>query len=115
MPVSNEALTTLATAKALQGTNKNLIPEQSNFKQWRDHAYSQWRLATKDTELRGFHELRAAYACERYAQITGSSAPVISGSRTVARELDHKARVVIALELGHSRTDVLVAYLGSAK
>ena len=115
VPVSNEALTTLATAEALQGTNKNLIPEQSNFKQWRDHAYSQWRLATKDTELRGFHELRAAYACERYAQITGSSAPVISGSRTVARELDHKARVVIALELGHSRTDVLVAYLGSAK
>ena len=45
----------------------------------------------------------------------GSPAPVISGSRTVARELDHKARVVIALELGHSRTDVLVAYLGSAK
>jgi len=115
VPVSTEALNTLQAAKALQGNSENLIPEKVSFKQWRDHANSQWRLATRDSEIRGFHELRAAYACERYQQITGSPAPVIGGFRAAVRELDHSARLIIALEVGHSRADVLVSYVGSAK
>lgn len=97
------------------GNRKNLIPEHQNYIQWRNHAYNQWRLVTQETEIRGFHDLRAAYACERYQQITSHPAPVITGKRTGSKALDHKARYILALELGHNRINVLVAYIGSAK
>lgn len=47
--------------------------------------------------LKGFHELRAAYACERYEQLTGFPAPV-NGGRVHGedRELDQRARQQIS-------------------
>ena len=97
------------------GQHNNLIPESLNYIQWRNHAYSQWRLATRETDIIGFHDLRAAYACERYQQITHEPAPVMTGKRTASKALDHQARSIIAFELGHNRTNILVAYVGSAK
>ncbi|UDU80667.1 integrase domain-containing protein [Pseudomonas sp. HN2-3] len=63
--------------------------------------------------LKGFHELRAAYACERYWQLTGRAAPVngCHGYR-IDRELDLQARQKISIELGHNRIDVISAYVG---
>ncbi|MBZ3664885.1 site-specific integrase [Pseudomonas monteilii] len=63
--------------------------------------------------LKGFHELRAAYACGRYEQITQHSAP-INGGRCcqVNRHLDRVARGQISYELGHGRIDVVAAYIG---
>ena len=116
VPVTKEGLKLLQTAQKLQANNKNLIPEKYNYAQWRDHAYSQWRLATKDTAIRGFHDLRAAYACERYQEITGRPAPVLADNkRTADKELDQKARSIIALALGHGRPQVLQSYIGSAQ
>lgn len=63
--------------------------------------------------LKGFHELRAAYACERYQQITHHRAPVNGGKCfQVAERLDREARRQISYELGHGRIDVLAAYIG---
>ena len=63
--------------------------------------------------LKGFHELRAAYACERYEQLTGHAAPVNGGQcYRIDRELDRQARRQISLELGHNRIDVVSAYIG---
>ncbi|HGT3366007.1 TPA: integrase domain-containing protein [Pseudomonas aeruginosa] len=63
--------------------------------------------------LRGFHELRAAYACERYEQITQHRAPINDGQcGLVDRYLDHEARRQISSELGHGRIDVVAAYIG---
>ena len=63
--------------------------------------------------LKGFHELRAAYACERYEQLTGHAAPVNGGHcYRIDRELDRQARQLITLELGHNRIDVVSAYIG---
>ncbi|MDZ4325110.1 MAG: integrase domain-containing protein [Pseudomonas sp.] len=64
-------------------------------------------------KLKGFHELRAAYACERYEQITNHLAP-INGGRCyqLAPHLDQKARAQISYELGHGRIDVVSAYIG---
>ena len=63
--------------------------------------------------LKGFHELRAAYACERYEQITQHLAPVNGGqSIRVDRSLDREARRQISYELGHGRIDVVAAYIG---
>lgn len=63
--------------------------------------------------LKGFHELRAAYACERYEQLTGHAAPVNGGHcYRIDRYLDQQARQQISVELGHNRIDVVSAYIG---
>ncbi|KAA0994380.1 integrase [Pseudomonas sp. ANT_J12] len=63
--------------------------------------------------LKGFHELRAAYACERYEQITNRLAPVKGGiCYQLDPHLDQEARVQISYELGHGRIDVVSAYIG---
>ncbi|MFJ4397548.1 integrase domain-containing protein [Pseudomonas sp. NPDC089396] len=63
--------------------------------------------------LKGFHELRAAYACERYEQITQHPAPINGGQCCQAdRNLNREARKKISYELGHGRIDVVAAYIG---
>ncbi|CAM3705506.1 Integrase [Pseudomonas reidholzensis] len=63
--------------------------------------------------LKGFHELRAAYACERYEEITHHRAPINGGQcPEVDRYLDREAREQISYELGHGRIGVLAAYIG---
>ena len=63
--------------------------------------------------LKGFHELRAAYACERYEQITHHLAPINGGRcRRLYPRLDREARLQISYELGHGRIDVVSAYIG---
>ncbi|WP_444757598.1 integrase domain-containing protein [Pseudomonas sp. A014] len=63
--------------------------------------------------LKGFHELRAAYACERYEQITQHRAPINGGQCCqVDMTLDREARRQISYELGHGRIDVIAAYIG---
>ncbi|PYG96196.1 integrase, partial [Arthrobacter stackebrandtii] len=63
--------------------------------------------------LKGFHELRAAYACERYEQITQHHAPINGGHCCqVDRNLDREARRQLSYELGHGRIDVVAAYIG---
>jgi len=63
--------------------------------------------------LKGFHELRAAYACERYEQITLHRAPIIGGQCCqLNQHLDREARRQISYELGHGRIDVVGAYIG---
>ncbi|QNH79624.1 integrase domain-containing protein [Pseudomonas protegens] len=64
--------------------------------------------------LKGFHELRAAYACERYEQITQHHAPINGGQCCqVDRNLDRQARRQISYELGHGRIAVVSAYIGA--
>lgn len=63
--------------------------------------------------LRGFHELRSAYACERYEQITLHRAPINGGHcRQLDKNLDREARRQISYELGHGRIDVVGSYIG---
>ncbi|SNB59740.1 MULTISPECIES: integrase domain-containing protein [unclassified Pseudomonas] len=63
--------------------------------------------------LKGFHELRAAYACERYEHITQHPAPINGGQcYGVDRHLDREARRHISYELGHGRIEVVAAYIG---
>jgi uncharacterized protein with PIN domain len=66
-------------------------------------------------DLKGFHELRAAFACERYEQITQHRAPINGGHCfAVDRRLDREARIQISYELGHGRIEVVAAYIGGA-
>jgi len=61
--------------------------------------------------------LRHSYAQERYGDLTGRLAPVAGGASaselSEAEKLqDHKARLQISEELGHSREEVTAVYLG---
>ncbi|WP_409264641.1 integrase domain-containing protein [Pseudomonas sp. KCJK9000] len=63
--------------------------------------------------LKGLHELRAAYACERYEHITQHPSPISGGqSFQINKHLDRGARMQISYELGHGRIDVVAAYIG---
>jgi len=66
--------------------------------------------------LKGFHDLRAAYACERYEHITQHRAPINGGQCCqIDRCLDRETRRQISYELGHGRIDVVAAYIGGWK
>lgn len=63
--------------------------------------------------LKGLHELRAAYACERYEKITQHRAPINGGQCCeLDKHLDREARRQISYELGHGRIEVVAAYIG---
>ncbi|TQV78013.1 integrase [Exilibacterium tricleocarpae] len=115
VPVNSNTLNTLKAAADLQGKANNLVPENRTYAQWRDHANSQWRNVPKTAPIKGFHDMRAAYACERYQYITGYPAPVIAGQRLASKDIDRQARSVIAQQLGHNRRDVVSSYIGSAQ
>ena len=115
VPINDNNLAALKQAAEIQNNERNLVPPNINYVQWRDHAYNQWHSATKNTAINGFHDMRAAYACERYRAITGHPAPVFAGERQAGKTLDTQARTIISQELGHNRPDVIAAYVGSGK
>jgi hypothetical protein len=68
--------------------------------------------------IRKIHDLRAAYACERYEQITGHPAPVIAKRQAMSKaelRMDKEARRIISRELGHERIEICNSYIGSCK
>ncbi len=112
VPVSQKGLSILKQAISLQGDHHNLIPPELSYEQWRSYAYHHW---AQHSRIKGFHDMRAAYACERYQQLTGHPAPVINQTRTATKRQDQHARKIIAEELGHNRISVTASYIGSAR
>ena len=62
---SPRQIAALEKAAALQGSDRSLIPAEQSWRQWRDNELRHVREA-----IGGLHELRAAYACERYEAMT---------------------------------------------
>src|SRR5262245_13716811 len=60
------------------------------------------------------HGLRHEYAGDRYESVAVIRAPVRGGSAPDAA-IDERARLEVAEELGHSRKQVVSAYLGSPR
>jgi hypothetical protein len=115
VPVTGRAIGCLIRAAKAQGRGRNLIPSNLTWKQWYSHVHHVWASVRDDYGLKKIHDLRAAYACERYRQLTGSAAPVIAGRRIADRSTDRAARQTIAQELGHARTEVGTSYIGGAR
>ncbi len=93
--------------------SRNLIAPHESYLNVLQQSILPARAILHAHNLRGFHELRAAYACERYEQITQHQAPINSGQcYQVDRNLDREARRQISYELGHARIDVVAAYIG---
>lgn len=98
-----------------------VIPSGNNYIQWYGEAHREWRRLSANYGMNSkFHDLRAAYACERLQVLTGEPAPCVKRPALSFEVLpigerltDTKARLMIAEELGHSRVGVVSAYCGS--
>ena len=93
--------------------SRNLIAPNESYLNVLQEIAQPAREVLKAHDLKGFHELRAAFACERYEQITHHRAPVNGGQcYAIDRRLDLEARMQISDELGHGRIEVVAAYIG---
>lgn len=93
--------------------SRNLLDRTESYAAFLQRTVLPAREVLRTYGLKGFHELRAAYACERYTQLTGHPAPVNRcQSYRIDCDLDQAARKQISLELGHYRVDVVSAYIG---
>jgi hypothetical protein len=93
--------------------SRNLLAPNESYVDLQRQIVRPTREILHSHNLKGFHELRAAYACERYEQSTHHLAP-INGGRCyqLDRRLDQDARVQISYELGLGRIDLLSTYIG---
>ncbi|MBK5312434.1 MULTISPECIES: integrase domain-containing protein [unclassified Pseudomonas] len=93
--------------------SRNLLARDESYSEFLQQTVHPARETLHEHGLKGFHELRAAYACERYEQLTGHAAQVNGGHcYRIDRALDQQARQQISVELGHNRIDVVSAYIG---
>jgi len=91
--------------------SRNLIAPNEQYKDFKS-LLNNAREIMKEHGLSTFHDCRAAFACNRYKEITGQEAPCISKHPIDDKALDKQAREQIAMELGHSRIEITDAYLG---
>lgn len=116
VPVTPRGLVALEFAgAAVPEGSRNLLHPDESYQQWRDGELRRGRDALHQAGIKGYHDARAAYSCERYRELTDHEAPAVAGERLAERDVDRRARGVIAEELGHGRISVTSAYLGSAK
>lgn len=93
--------------------SRNLIAPDESYRSVLQEIIRPARDILHAHNLKGFHELRAAYACERYEQITRCPAPINGGNcHQLDKNLDRVTRREISYELGHGRIDVVAAYIG---
>jgi hypothetical protein len=116
VPVSERGR--LALREAVQVRNQfgglNLLrPDESFDDLVNDGEVHRARRILHEFGIKGYHELRAAWACARYAEISGEIAPVLPVGAPISQENDEQFRLTLARELGHDRVDVVAAYIGA--
>ena len=111
---TQEQANALVRAAAAQGDGRAVMPADAYWRSWREGELRDARELVAEHTGGGLHDLRSAYACERYADLTGHAAPC-AGGEIQDREVDAAAREQIAAELGHGRTDVAGAYVGGRR
>ena len=113
VPVSEQAKHVIRIAVATAAGHSKLVPADAALSQWLTRVSREWTQVAAPLGLGSLRELRAAYACDRYQQLTGRPAPAVAGTRVAEKSADRAARSVLSQELGHNRIDVLAAYVGS--
>jgi site-specific recombinase XerD len=111
VPINNEQqLASLELASLIQGEARSLVPKDQTWVQFCEGDLRDIREILQAYGMTGLHDLRAGYACDRYENLTGELPPLNGGKASKAD--DKAARKVIAVELGHGRTDVVSSYIG---
>ncbi|MBI5920488.1 MAG: integrase domain-containing protein [Betaproteobacteria bacterium] len=103
----------IAVQDQLSCGNNLLRPGESYDELVNDRELNRARQYLHEAGIKGYHDLRSAWACERYLELTGNVAPVYSAATELDPGSDRKAREILALELGHDRIDVVAAYIGA--
>jgi len=107
-----------------QGCGSNLLKTHESYDGFvNDGEIHKARAILHRHGIKGFHDLRAAWACDRYRELMDRDAPVVLQNcpeqylpeeEAVAIEtLSGELGLELAQELGHNRLDVLAAYIGS--
>lgn len=108
--ISETQMQALIFSQSVQGKRISLIPNGMTWAKFRSENLRKTREFLQQHGIARLHDLRSAYACERYEQLSGHPAPVLGGKNE--GPLGHMARIKIAAELGHGRIDVTNSYLG---
>lgn len=114
IPIQNDYQRDVLTrAKSmLDQPNSSMVPQDFNFKQWKNHYYHVCRQAgISRKEGVTSHGLRHERLNEIYQEITGNASPV-KGGTAIASAVHAIARQEIAEVAGHSRESIAGAYIG---
>ena len=112
VPILHEKqLEALKNASHAQENARAVMPADKNWAQYRNELQNV-REVLKENGFAGLHDLRSAYAADRYEQLTGQVAPINNGGLITDKAADYAAREQITAELGHGRIDVVSAYIG---
>ncbi len=115
VPITSEGqIQALVRAAQAQDGARAVMPPGENWQSWREGQLRDARELVQAATGGGLHDLRAAYACERYEALTGHAAPC-AGGEISDRDRDASARLAVAEELGHGRADVTAEYLGGRR
>lgn len=122
---TRQQLEIIRQAANIQGIGRSLIPSHMNYRQWKDAIYK----AIEKSGVNGLHGGRHLYSQRLYELQSGVKSPISLGikhgaghfkfiaktlkiSIQAAKKKDHEARLVVAKELGHGRTEITNKYLG---
>lgn len=115
--VTEEILYALDYARKVSPAgSRNLLAPDETYIQFLRREVNPSRPLMKLHCVKGPHELRAAYACDRYKELVGTSAPVFPSPERAGiqgRDAVRVARQIISRELGHERLEVTNSYVGS--
>ncbi|MDD0812859.1 integrase domain-containing protein [Curvibacter sp. RS43] len=104
----------LQSSAVAQGDSRAIMPPDKKWQTWREQELRRARELMKTHTDGGLHDLRSAYACQRYQELTGHAAPCAGGS-IQDRAVDLAARLIVSAELGHGREEVVAEYIGGKK
>lgn len=98
--------------------SRNLLAPNETYIQFLRCEVDAARPLMKLHGIKGPHEMRAAFACDRYMQLVGIPAPVFPRPENICLQyIDaiRLARQIISRELGHERLEITNSYLGSER
>jgi hypothetical protein len=115
-PVTPYGIKILEEAANFQRSHSCLIPPGLTLKQFAGKVDRGWRKVRDEFGLGKIHDLRAAGACQLYAETAGCSAPVcVECQPGPTKEKHHAAMDKVSEALGHGRRSSALAYVGSRR
>jgi Integrase len=114
IPCEMNHIEVLKIVQLMAEDGRCLVSVSKNLKSFYSHISNNCLPILQKNGIQRLHELRVFYACNRYKEITGFKPPCNRNNEEplAQSELDEKARAIISKELGHSRIDVIGAYVG---
>lgn len=102
--------------KSLGSVNHNLLLAEETYDNFVNYGeIYRARLHLHKFQIKGYHDLRSSWACERYRQLTGFLAPILEQGIEIDKDVDRSARLILTKELGHDRVEIVSQYIGSRK